>query len=396
MGLIEQILSPDPLVPGEGEAGDAFSIKIGQPPAAFNFEAFFVNIGTQGKQFTEVASFQRFVLDTPKPSGATVTKWKVSMHGLSRQDGDLQVRLGLLQADGIWDLFGFRHHGTLGYPSLNELPFGTNDATDAINAGVLLGDRFLGGGSGRVITTDGGWLNRQNTIGEGYSGLDEILVGSTADLETHLNSLATMLAFTLDPFDENDQPLTSIAFASEDHPTSALRPLLFIEWEENPPTITSAPGPGVGSPGVLYDFGPLTANDPAPGNSATVTFDLVDPEDGMTVILDGGTWRFDWTPSLTAPAVYTVKLQATDEDGFTSAIQQWIVVIQPDGVPGEVCSELEITKAVSGSIEVTEGVGGSIEVGVAIASVLDVSPSVDGTLEITPTVEGTLEVEKCR
>ena len=230
MGVLEQILSPDPLVPGEGEAGDAHSIKIRQPPAAFNFEAFFVNVGTVGKQFTETASFQRFVLGTPKPPAATVRKWKLSMYGLSREDGELQVRLGLLQTDGIWDLFGFRHHATLGYPSLNELPFGTNDATDAINAGVLLGDRFLGGGSGRVIRTDAGWLNAHTTIGEGYAGLDEILVGSTADLQTHLDSLSTMLAFTLDPFDENNVPLTSIAFASEDHPDSALRPLLFIEW----------------------------------------------------------------------------------------------------------------------------------------------------------------------
>lgn len=369
-------------------------------------------VGTDLKNTNpENVLFLRYRIDNALPPGSTLLKAKfvgfVPAGGAILDGPEGKFRVGALQQDGIWN-----HVNSRGFvpgpedweyeesPAAPTLPFPTFPGTDAINTGALVGNRFLG----TVAYT----FDDESVIfemgDEDYSPthiLDDFNPNPVARQVTIARVFGwAHVAFVVDPFEVPAADPESINFLTDDsvflgEPKGTWGFHLVITYEENPPTITSAPGPANGAPGVLYDYGPLTANDPLPGDSATVTFALVDPEDGMTVIFDGGAWRFDWTPSLTAPAVYTVKLQATDEDGFTSAIQTWTVAIQPDGVPGEVCSELEITKAVSGSIEVTEGVGGSMEVGVAVSGKLDVSPSVDGTLKVTPTVEGTLEVEKC-
>lgn len=365
--------------------GDAFARTSPTLAFAWNSTDGSDFIGTDNKDVNpENVMFLRYKINDAWPKGALLLHAMIAFNvpgsGVTIDGPEGKFRLGQLVPDGIWDdpaAEGWREGVGAGlYPDSRFLPFPTDPDSDVIKPGKIVFNAFLGTVS--YDETDEATLM---TVGdEGYSPVKEFPGNFLASL---LQSVGPgggdneWVAYVVDPFEVPFLDPESITFLTDDllfiFPKGTWGPKLHITYDEQPPTITSAPGPAFGSPGVLYDYGPLTANDPAPGNSATVTFDLVDPEDGMTVINDGGTWRFDWTPSLTAPGVYLVQLRATDEDGFTSVLQTWTVTMLP---LGEVCSELEIVKAVDSSI--------------------DVSPSVDETLKVTPKIEGTLEVEKCR
>lgn len=355
-------------------------------------------LGTDLKSVNpENVMFVRFKLEGNMPKGALALRSKFFLRAAISVDTPGDFRVGWLNQDGIWDhasSVGFTPGGGAGeYPFSYTLPFPTGPNTDVINPGILFGNAFFvnpvhftSAQSNDVFSI--GDPSHSPTFVLGPTDLLGLLIGASHALGW------THIALVVDP-GPNVPPLTAsnLNILTNDL-LPGFGPALRIEYEEQPPTITSAPGPPTATSGVLYEH-VLTANDPFPGDSSTVTFALVASEDGMTVVEDGGVWFVRYTPSaVSLPTVRSISVQATDEDGFTSAVQAWTITVLSGAPGGKVGGDLTIDSAVSGGLAVESAIGGSLEATAGVVGELE-TVGIAGELDVAPAVGGSLEVSKC-
>ena len=297
-------------------------------------------LGTDNKVVNpENVMFMRYrMADIGFPPGATILRayFKIWVDGVPTVSGPSgKFRVGFLNQDGKWSQTPFSRGFTPGaaawqYANSFDLPFPTDPGSDVVKPGKIWTNKFQGTVEYTTATTG------LRTIGDASTSPEFVIADVGALLNAAKNVGWQHVAWVFDPFEVPAATPEWIQLLTDDSivfglPKGTWGPHLVVTYDQGAPTITSPAGPLTGAPGVLYNYGPLTASDPFPGNSATVTFDLVSPLDGASVINDAGTWRFDWTPS--GAGSYLVQLRATDQDGFTSPIQSWTVVVPEPVAP---------------------------------------------------------------
>ena len=233
MATVEQILKTSPLVSAE-QYGDAYGSKIS---SSFGSALTSTNVGNLGKNGDENTTFLRFLLNPAQPPGAILQSWKIQVQFTADAPlgpSPLDTRLGCLIGDARWNYSaasgGFKHgYAAWHYPTSSWLPHPTADGNDVILDDVLVGDVFLGGGTGALIPID--YASSVRSFGEGYSGLDQTLTGSTAQLQTALDLQAgQMIAFAWDVYDPDDSLTGNYAqFLTHDY-SAAASPTLYLSY----------------------------------------------------------------------------------------------------------------------------------------------------------------------
>ncbi len=259
--LISQTLLTSPVVSG-ASYGDAYGSKV---EANFGSALTSASIGNLGKASEENTTFLRFTLDPAAPAGAELLRWKLEVQfTISAPEGPspLTTRLGCLIGDGKWEYSetegGFKSGLVTSwhYAHSELLPHPTADGNDTIINNILVDDVFLGGGTGALIPID--YASSTRSFGEGYSGLAQVLTGSTAQIETALGLQGgTMLGFAWDVYSPDDTDGGNYAqIRTRDH-SEAASPRLYLEY--------TLPGPGVTSRGL--DLGGAIVTQQAIGSS---------------------------------------------------------------------------------------------------------------------------------
>ena len=380
MAEIEVVVDVDLLTAPEGTLGDVHSVNaVG---FSFSQDAATAELGHTVKDNDEVTIFIKFE-DPPIPElGITVTKLRVEIEAAAVPVGNMVGRMGWLEFDGIWELFGFRNtnQDLPRYPNSTALLHPTNNLSANLRAGKLLfdtwgGPEFAAGGAG------GDWdAGKKVSWGDGYT-----TTYSYVALRTLFQSFwrigKKQWGVAIDPT-VLDGSVRSCGMRLSDSADTDSHPKLYITYDPNPPTITSAVGPLLGDVGVLYGPHTVTATDPT---SQTITFSLTSPPAGASI--DPSTGVITWVP--TVPGLQTLTVVATDTDSLTDT-QAWVVDVRIDGA-GE--ADLEVAPLVDAALSVEPVVVAELEAALLVEAELGVESVVDAELVIDSVVIGELEVE---
>lgn len=389
--------------------GDAVGRTHPAVPWPFADDDTTLPIGTDNKIGNpEQVCFLRYA-PTGIPSGAI---WKSAyFDGIALAivvDGpEGKFRVGALRADGKWedpDSRGFEVGvGPLLYEDTTDLPFPTNPGSDAINPGILVADEFLGNTAVEYTFLEIGHF----TFGD---------PDSIADRKIHdtLNQVALTLqlfvggptpflpfiAFVLDPFQVPAADPESITFVSDDQTTKGENGIhLFVEYDENPPVISSDPGPSTTLAIGTYTHTVVAADTPTLHfpTGQDITFALSEAPEGATIHLTTGV--ITWVPLLKATHTFTVV--ATDEDGFTDT-QTWTVevvdlplVAPPVALPVDrPQGRLLVEPSAASRIEVDPSAEGRLDITASASGELELEESASGSVTVEEVGEGTLRVEE--
>jgi hypothetical protein len=324
----------------------------------------------------------------------------------------------MVAKDGKWDVapFGFNiGTGPTEYEFTTDLPQPTLSNSDILIPGVLYLDErigaftfatelFNGGDSPHFAGDRKAIANPPTGAGVGGTAVTRVVIGGFFEGGTDDRLTETIVAWLADgqgdricivfnPFfiELGAQRNFSIMWSDAPAPLSNLDPNLHIHYEENPPTITSPEGPLVGTVGVLYTH-PVTATDPT---GQTVTFSLVDPLNGATVVPAGpNAGTILWTPTFGDD--FLIQLLATDEDGFTD-LQTWTVIVPPIipiGPEGQVGGAIKVRPVTAGTGVTDAAVAGKIAAVAVVAGTDETTARVDGDLSETLAVDGELTTEE--
>ena len=332
MALVEVELKTHRFLGGIGSWGD---ISVRNHPTVhfvYNILDPKIWIGNATKAIDpEFTIFLRYKLeDIPNlPSGATFTrgKFKITSSNTPVTDGPLgYVRIGHLEHDGRWN-DGFNNSGwdTPHYPAGQSYnyPFPTLPQSDAVIAGRLVDDQFMG-----QWDYDINWaIGETKIIGDApYSPEYDLDYWSNTPVADAINadritygSAVKYIAFTMDGYQLPVGAIESVPIAARDFAGTTFEGVvLFLEYDENPPIITNTPLTD-GGVSVPYSAA-MTATDPT---NQDVTFAFLQQPAGSIGFSNG---LFFWNPTVGQVGANIIEVEATDEDGFTDTLL-WVVTV---------------------------------------------------------------------
>jgi len=287
------------------------------------------------------------------PSGATITRafFNLTSASAATTQGVFGAfRVGHLERDGRWDISGSGWSSPQ-YPSgvSTNFPFPTDPNSDAIHAGILLDDKWLGSvfylahSAGTVI--DFGDEDYLPSIILNAERANPVAHALERDRTSHGNTPRS--AFVLDPYLVPTGLVEGFIVEMEDNDfTAGIR--LILEYDQNPPTITNVPSTS-GCATILYSE-QMTATDPT---GQDITFAFLDNPSGA-IIVNG---LIEWTPTEFQVGNNTFEVEATDEDGFTDSILWVVDVVSRAALDGN----LDGTSVLAASLASTANLGGSLE-----------------------------------
>ena len=304
------------------------------------------------------------------PSGATFTRGYFKVTSAGTPDADAVFgfnRVGHLEHDGAWNNTGNNAGwATPYYPAgdSTNFPFPTLPLSDALIPGVLVDDAWMGYWPYANTWTDG----QIRTFGDAAYSPQYPLNFIRADAVAHAinddranyGSDVKYVAFVMDGWQLPVSILENVKIRSRDYDGATHEGVvLFLEYDENPPTITNTP-PTAGAVAAPYSE-QMTATDPT---GQTVTFAFLQNPAGATMV----SGLIAWTPTIGQVGNNTFEVEATDEDGFTDTLL-WVVTIP--SVPAVLAGTL-------GAVPVLDATGFAAEV-VLDATELDATPVIDAT-----------------
>ncbi len=331
MALVEVSIQPEPIFIGDNLGDVAVRVHL-SVAFAVDEKANFLRVGTDDKDVSpEQAVFLRYDLSDISPAipaGATVTRayFDFRISGSSAPSGAGHVRIGHLERDGRWDLSGVNGwtSPSADYPLSTDFPFPTDTGSDVIRSGIIYDNLFMG----QWDYFDGIAFGTSITVGDEDYSPDRVLdsvrenpLAFAIEQERASFGTAPLMAFVLDGFEIPVGTDESISLIAADTPSVASK--LFIEYNDNPPIITSTPPTAVMTVGAAYVY-TVTATDPT---SQTVTFALSVAPTGATI--DSGTGVITWKPTVAQLGSNSFTVVATDEDGLTNeAAESWTVQVE--------------------------------------------------------------------
>lgn len=169
-------------------------------------------------------------------NGVLIRHW-VSFDVSGGASGPFELRAGIMEPDGKWDVTGF---STVVYPTKNVMPFPTAFQSDVPIVGRITDNTFATG----VISLPRNPNTPVNfSFGDGVEidGTPDFTVGLTAKVQEWIdrptwNPLDGIIAIVLDPFET--QPFPSVdffnTFCASTRISVALHPELFIDYTPLP------------------------------------------------------------------------------------------------------------------------------------------------------------------
>lgn len=380
MALVELELSVGPEIAGVN-LGD---VVVPNDPAASSTPALGAVVGFVGADPKPSADTDLYLLFglSPIPSGATTVRAKLRFKNSAAGLGEwttAKLRLGIPAPDGLWD--APLADGWNLYAEDGDFPFPTADDSDAILAGRLQGDAFIG----EPITHPKFSNDQVVEIGDPDYSPDYELHATSNLLASAIDASRALgwseLPIVLDPYQSTPGSVSGFFAHLEDHATEdGFR--LVLEYDTNPPTITSSP-PLTGTDGHLYSY-TVTATDPT---DQAITYLLTTSPAGAA--LNPTTGELFWPATMAGN--YQFQVLALDEDGFSDS-QKWIVVVSGVGCVEGVAS---LAPIVQGAAELALAVSGAAALSPAVAATGELEELVeDAGAELAPLVQGKEEI--CR